>query len=215
MSLDRQHGRSGHFSKAPVRALGRWLYRLFAVIGLITIVVISTPIVSWWIQAYSGPIQRPRGDILILLSAAPDDNGGISYSSYWRARYAVLAWQTGDFKKIVIAGEGCPEILDFLAAYGVPRQAMIADQLSTSTRENALSAARIIQGIPGNKVLLTSDFHMYRAIRTFRKLGIEVAPMAAPDLSQISRYWYGRFPAFETMLDETCKIAYYRLHGWI
>ena len=60
-------GASGH-------GLGRWLSRLLTVIGLTTVLVISTPIVSWWVRAYSGPIEQPKGDVLILLSAAADDN---------------------------------------------------------------------------------------------------------------------------------------------
>ena len=80
----------------------RSLVRLLAVIGLLTVLVITTPIVSWWALVYSGPIEQPKGDVLILLSAAADDEGGISYSSYWRARQALLAWQTGGFKTIII-----------------------------------------------------------------------------------------------------------------
>jgi len=56
------------------------------------------------------PLEAPKGDVLILLSAAEDDRGGISFSSYWRARYALLAWQSGGFKKIVISGGGGPGI---------------------------------------------------------------------------------------------------------
>ncbi|MHB1937268.1 MAG: YdcF family protein [Acidobacteriaceae bacterium] len=197
------------------RRLARWLYHLLAAFGLITVLVISTPVVSWWARAYSGSIEQPRGDILILLSAAADDANGISYSSYWRARMAVLAWKTGSFKKIVISGGGGPGILNFLGAEGIPRDAMIAEWQSTSTRENAINTARLIRNMPGKRVLLTSDFHMYRAIRVFRKVGIAATPMAAPDVLHAAQHWTGRFSAFETMLLETEKIAYYRLRGWI
>ena len=197
------------------RQLGRLLTHLLAVIGFITVLVISTPIISWWARACSGPIERPGGDVLILLSAAADDRGGISYSSYWRARQALYAWQTGGFKKIVISGGGGPGILNFLAAYGVPREAMVAEWRSMSTRENGIETARLIQNMAGKKVLLTSDFHMYRALRVFRKLGIEVAPMPAPDVLQAAQHWNGRFPAFETMLVESGKILYYDIRGWM
>ena len=201
-------GASGH-------GLGRWLSRLLTVIGLTTVLVISTPIVSWWVRAYSGPIEQPKGDVLILLSAAADDNNGISYSSYWRARYALVAWQTGGFKKLVITGGGGPGIQNFLAANGVPREAMISEWQSISTRENGIAVARLTKDLPGKKVLLTSDYHMFRALRVFRKLGVDVTPMAVTDLLQITTHWYGRFPAFETMLEESVKIAYYKLRGWI
>lgn len=193
----------------------KWINRLLAVVGLITVLVICTPVVSWWAQAYAGPIRQPRGDILILLSAASDDNGGISYSSYWRARHALVAWQTGSFKKIVITGGGGPGIVDFLVAEGIPRQAMMAEWKSTSTRENAINTGRLIAHMPGKRVLLTSDFHMYRAIRVFRKLGIEAAPMAVPDVLHSTEHWNGRFQAFETMLGESAKIVYYAIRGWI
>lgn len=195
--------------------VGRWLSRTLAAVGLITVLVIVTPIISWWAQAYSGPIEQPKGDILILLSAAADDRGGISYSSYWRARGALFAWQTGGFKKIVISGGGGPGIFNYLLAEGVPREAMVAEWRSTSTRENAIETARLIQGMSGKKVLLTSDFHMYRALRVFRRRGIEVAPMAVPDVLHSTEHWDGRFSAFETMLIESAKIADYALHGWI
>ena len=194
---------------------GRVFNRLFAAIGLITVLVMATPIVTWWALAYSGPLERPKGDILILLAAAKDDRGGISFSSYWRARHALLAWQTGGFKKIVISGGEGPGILNFLIVEGVPREAMIAEWRSTSTRENAIETAKLIQDMPGRKVLLTSDFHMYRAVRVFRKLGIEVTPMPVPDVLRSTEHWNGRFPAFETMVVESAKIAYYSLRGWI
>jgi|ERR1022692_1119844 uncharacterized SAM-binding protein YcdF (DUF218 family) len=193
----------------------RSLVRLLAVIGLLTVLVITTPIVSWWALVYSGPIEQPKGDVLILLSAAADDEGGISYSSYWRARQAVLAWQTGGFKKIVVSGGGGPGIMKFLIAEGVPREAIVAEWRSTSTRENALETARLLQGMPGKRVLLTSDFHMFRAIRVFRKLGIDVTPMVAPDVLHATEHWNGRFQAFQTMVVESAKIADYGVRGWI
>jgi uncharacterized SAM-binding protein YcdF (DUF218 family) len=197
------------------RRLARWLYRLVAALGLITVLVISTPLVSWWARAYAGSIDQPRGDILILLSAATDDQSGISYSSYWRAHMAVLAWKNGGFQRIVVSGVRGPGIVDFLVAEGVPRDVIVVDAGSVSTRENGINTAHLIQGMPGKKVLLTSDFHMYRAIRVFRKLGMEVAPMAAPDVLHATQHWNGRFQAFETMLVESAKIGYYWLHGWI
>ncbi|MFY9852492.1 MAG: YdcF family protein [Terracidiphilus sp.] len=194
---------------------GVWLRRVLAAIGLITVLVITTPLVSWWARGYAGLIERPRGDVLILLSAAGDDMGGISYSSYWRAREAIFAWQTGGFKKIVISGGGGPGILNFLLSEGIPREAIVAEWRSTSTRENGIETDRLIRGMTGKKVLLTSDFHMYRAIRVFRKLGIEVAPMAVPDVLHSTEHWNGRFSAFEIMVIESVKIAYYAARGWI
>jgi uncharacterized SAM-binding protein YcdF (DUF218 family) len=202
-------------SRMALLMLGKLINRLLVTIGLITVLVTATPVDLWWAHAYSGPLQQPQGDVLIVLSAAADDNGLISYSSYWRARYALLAWRTGSFQKIVISGGGGPGILDFLVAEGIPRQDIIAEWRSQSTRDNGTETARLIEGMSGRKVLLTSDFHMYRAIRVFRKLGIEVIPMPIPDVMKSAQHWNGRLQAFETMVQESTKIVYYRIHGWI
>jgi uncharacterized SAM-binding protein YcdF (DUF218 family) len=200
-----------------LRKAARVLCRLFAALGFLVVFVSFTPVVTWWAEAYAGPIQQPKGDVLILLSAAADDanGGGISYSSYWRARQALYAWQTGGFKKIVICGTGDPGILDFLLAQGIPREAYVLERRSTSTRENAIETARLMQSLPGRKVLVTSDFHMLRALAVFRKLKIDVAPIAVPDVLHATEHWPGRFPAFETMVAESAKIAYYKLRGWM
>lgn len=184
-------------------------------VGLITMVIMLTPIDRWWAHAYSGPIDQPKGDVLILLSAANDDHGILSYSSYWRARYALLAWQSGGFKTVVVTGGGGPGIRDFLITNGVPSNVILAEWQSKSTHDNARNTIRLVQGMPGTKVLLTSDFHMFRAARTFRKLGLEVEPDPVPDVMKRSQDWYARFSGFEVLVTETAKIVYYRLHGWI
>lgn len=200
---------------SALRQASRWLYRLLAALGLLTVLVISTPLVSWWARAYAGPIERPQGDILILLSAANDDRGGLSYSSFWRARQAIYAWQTGGFKSIVVSGGAGPGIRDYLVAEGIPRQAILAEWNSTSTRESGLALVQLLRGMPGRKVLLTSDFHIYRALRVFRKLNLDLAPMPAPDALQLADHWNSRFSVFETLLTESCKIVYYSFRGWI
>jgi uncharacterized SAM-binding protein YcdF (DUF218 family) len=179
------------------------------------VVVVSTPLVLWWAHAYAGPIEQPKGDILILLSAASDDNGSISYSSYWRARQAVVAWRAGGFSKIVVSGGGGPGIADFLTAEGIPRDAIVAEWASTSTRENGIAVARLVESMPGKKVLLTSDFHMYRALRVFRKLHVTAMPMAVPDVLHSAGHWDARLQAFRVLVVESAKIVDYAARGWI
>jgi uncharacterized SAM-binding protein YcdF (DUF218 family) len=200
---------------AALRRIARVTERILALFGLLILLVVASPLVSWWAKLYAGPIDQPKGDVLILLSAASDEYGGISYSSYWRARQALVAWQTGGFKNIVISGGKGPGIYNFLLANGIPRSAMIAEWGSTGTRESGIAVARLLRNMPGKRVLLTSDYHMYRAIRVFRKVGVEAAPMAVPDVLHSTEGWPGRFGACWAMAVETAKIVYYGLRGWI
>ena len=64
-----QRDRRFRASKA-LRAAGRWFTHLFATIGLIVVLVTITPVVGWWAHAYSGSVDQPKGDVLIVLSAA-------------------------------------------------------------------------------------------------------------------------------------------------
>ena len=197
-----------------LQALPRLVLLTFTTIGLFTTLVLATPLDAWWAHAYAGSIEQPHGDILILLAAANDDDGYISYSSYWRARYALLAWSSGTFRTLVVSGGG-PALLHFLVAEGIPRDRILADECSTTTRENGIQTARLVSGLEGRKVLLTSDFHMFRARRVFRRLGVAVEPAPVPDVLKLSQHWYGRLAAFQTLAVESAKIFAYELHGWI
>ena len=203
-------------------ARATWLGRLYrsmarfcAIVGLVTILSISTPLVHWWALAGAGPAESPKGDVLIVLSAARDQNGGMSFSSYWRARGAVDAWRNGGFTKVVVCGSGVPAIAQYLVAEGIPPASIIAEGNSKSTRENAMNTAQLIRNIPGKRVLLTSDFHMFRALRTFRKAGVEAAPMPVDDAIRNSKEWGGRFSALQNLVVENFKIVYYAARGWI
>ena len=198
-----------------VETIGRWIRNVLAGIGLLVLVVMATPIDCWWAHAYAGEVMLPKGEVLIVLSAANDDHGLVSYSSYWRVRYALLAWRTGQFHRIVLSGGGSRGMHDFLTGEGVPEAEIFLEPNSTSTRENAINTAKLVKDIPGRKVLLTSDFHMYRAKLAFAKVGVQVLPAPAPDVMKAGEHWNGRIAGFETLVVETAKIAGYRIHGWI
>ena len=143
-------------------------------------------------------------------------------SSYWRSVYALRAWRQGTFRRIVISGGPAPAdrsiaapMRDFLEAHGVPREAIQIETQSTSTHENALRVAELLAHVPGSKVLLTSDYHMFRAFRAFKKAGLEVLPRPFPDAGKRAVGWAGRWPAFVDLIVEMMKIGYYRVRGWI
>lgn len=191
-----------------------------AAIGLLCVLVTLTPLVSWWATALAGPWDDPTGDVLIVLSGSSLNGGVIGESSYWRGTYAALAWLAGGFRRVVISGgpEGHPiaaGIGDFLVAQGVPREAIGLETRSRSTREHALYLSQLLAGSSGSKVLLTSDYHMFRARRAFGKVGLDVRPRPYPDVRKRAARWTGRWPAFLDLVGETAKIGYYWAHGWI
>jgi len=77
-----------------------------------------------------------------------------------------------------------------LIAEGVPPEVVVVEESAQSTRDSALNVRRLLSGEAGSKVLMTSDYHMFRAVRTFRKAGLEVSPRPIPDA--LKRY--GTYP---------------------
>lgn len=182
--------------------------------GVLVIVVTFTPLVPWWAHKLSGGFHDPRGNVLIVLGAASSDDGILSYSSYLRSAYAVRAWREKWPATIVISGDAVA-IRDFLVAHGVRPDTIRVEEAAKSTRESALFTRSLIQNLPGTKVLLTSDYHIYRAERAFRKVGVQVAPRPFPEAVKRSTSRLGRWPVFLQLCDEMVKIAYYRVRGWM
>ncbi len=201
--------------------LGRILLRSLAALGLLLVLVTFAPsLLRFWAERLSVPYRDPRGDILIVLGADELDTGVIGVTSYWRSTYAVMAWRSGSFQRVLICGgpPGSPvsaPMKDFLVSQGVPASAVQLDTISTSTRTNALEAAHLLRDTPGVKVLLTSDYHSYRASRAFRKTGLEVQPCYFPDVGKRVNFWPDRWRVFCDLCLETTKVAWYWIHGWI
>jgi len=210
--------------KAPpnrVAVLFRWLRNALVLFGLLILTITFTPIVPWWAHKLAGRFDNKRGDSLIVLASADSGDGILSYSSYLRCEYTVRAWREGWAQAILITG-GPPtaepvsrSMAEFIEAHGVPASIVRLETSSTSTRENVLFSRPFMDQLPGTKVLLTSDYHMYRAQRAFEKAGIAVVPRPFPDIYKRASSFSERWPAFFELCEESVKIGYYRLRGWI
>ena len=204
-----------------MRTAAKLLQYLLTTIGALYGIVTFTPIDRWWTNLLTGPILDPKGDVLIVLGAEafPDM---IGYESYLRAVYAVRFWREGAFRRIFISGgpgpNGTPVSLpmrDFMVAEGVPASAIAVETASMNTHENALYVKQALQSTSGRLVLLTSDFHTFRAWRAFRKAGLNVESCSFPDVyKQVGSVW-NRWSVFINLCRETAAIGYYRARGWI
>ncbi len=189
---------------------------------LLLILISITPFDSWYARMLAGNWTDGDGDILILLAAEVNPDGIIGPASYWRSVYAVRAWRSGHFNKIVVSGgimgsrsSLASALAEFLAGNGVPREAIILEERSASTHENAVFTAQLIGNMPGKKVLLTSDQHMFRAHRAFQRAGLETVPRPIPDVAKRANAILERGPLFVGLVIETLKICYYEARGWI
>jgi len=189
-----------------LRRLARGVTACLAATGLLLLVVTFTPLVAWYARALSDR----------WLDGGTLDSTTLDSGSYWRAISTRLAWERGGFREIVVSGAAvAPLMQDFLVTHGVPAAAIRVEGASGSTRENALNVARLLAGVPGRKVLVTSDYHMFRARRAFEKAGLHVIPDPFPDALKGYNHPQNRWGIFLNLCVETVKIAYYRERGWI
>ncbi|MCC7175606.1 MAG: YdcF family protein [Bryobacterales bacterium] len=197
---------------------GVWL---LAALGALFVAAAATPVCYWWATALSEKWNEPPGDVLIVLGGSTLDNGSVGGSSYWRGIYAALLYGQARYSRIVVSGgpEGDSSaalaVSRLMVCQGVPAGVIHLEDRSDTTRENALHTARLLRNVPGKKLLLTSDYHMYRAIRCFRKAGLEADSLPVPDVRKRVNIWRARWPAFLDLAEETVKILYYYARGWI
>lgn len=203
-----------------MRLLSRAVTYALAALGLLYLTVTLTPVDIWWARWLAGPWNDPTGEVLIVLGGSRLDNVLIGESSYWRSVYTVRTFHEGKFQRVIFSGgAGTPSVAammrDFTSCYGLPGSLLRVEERSESTRENALFTARDLAGVPGRKVLLTSDYHMRRAHAAFAKAGLDVLPHPFPDAIKRAQGWPGRWPVFLELITETVKLVYYTWKGWI
>jgi uncharacterized SAM-binding protein YcdF (DUF218 family) len=101
---------------------------------------------------------------------------------------AIYLYKTGKVKKLLISGGSgsllhredteADKVYEFLIKTGIPKKDLMMEAKSRNTRENAVESARLINaGYPDAQCLLiTSAFHMKRAMGCFQRVHLEVTP---------------------------------------
>lgn len=190
--------------------------------GALLLAVTFTPLVPWLAYPLGAKWTDVNKGVLIILSGStvtysgPPPNLEIGFSTYWRVIHAIYVWRNGHFNNILLSGYGTAEtVKPLLIANGIPESAILVENHATSTRENAIFSKPILAGLPGPYVLLTSDYHMFRASHCFAHEEIAVETMPAPDLFKRCNQRLQRWDAFWELVTEYTAIAYYRARGWI
>ncbi len=153
-----------------------------------------------------------------------------------RGIQALNLYKSGKIKKIIISGGETSLITGqlhssendgirhLLVSAGVPESDIIQEGRSKNTRENATFSAQILRKQFGLKqcIIITSAFHMRRAIGCFEKAGLDVIPFPAHYLQTKSEPWFDQlFPSekslamFTLVWHEMIGYVVYRAVGYI
>lgn len=142
-----------------------------------------------------------RADVIIVLGAAITDRGEPGPALTRRAAHAAAVWKAGHGGTIICTGgigpkarvrrseaDGCREILQ---RAGVPATAIVLEDQSRNTAENARNARVIMARHGWSRATLVSDsYHVFRARLLCRRAGIEVELSPVPAAEVRSPLFY-------------------------
>jgi uncharacterized SAM-binding protein YcdF (DUF218 family) len=179
--------------------------RLLAVtVPYLLLVLLSTPTLIYFMRGllewqYPQLEGRPEDieAIVVLASALWADEeaqGGFTLDDNSRARCqrAAELYRAGKPCPMVVSGgQAAPHepasahlMRDFLIEHGVPATDIIVEDQSVNTYENAVECSRVLdeRGL-GKVALVTTGSHLVRAVRCFRKQGVETVGCGSGYLS--------------------------------
>lgn len=191
---------------------------------IVLAILYASPLVPRVARWLTGDWEAAKGDVLIVLGGSQLDDGTLGLESYWRSVYGYWAFRDGGFRRVVVSGGVNPAsggrsvarvMADFMTALGVPREAIVLEEKSLSTRENALMTVPLVKDLPGTKVLLTSDIHMRRARAAFARAGLKTVPAPIPDIRKRWNNWVDRWGCIFDVGAALVKYGYYAMRGWV
>jgi len=173
---------------------------LWLVLGLL--LVLTNPWLSnKAMHAYEYPICNidtlKEADLAVVLTGVTQridvgDNRVFFSKGADRVTHAVELYKRQKIKKILISGgsgslnssktekKECEQMALAMMQMGVDKTDLILEDKSRNTYENALFSKPLVDSISPNQtcVLITSAFHLPRAIKCFEKNGLKVRPLA-------------------------------------
>jgi len=152
--------------------------------------------------------SEPKGDAIVILGGGAYSTGILKEDSTKRLLTGfILHKQTGLL--LILSGgasmSALPEaeiMKSMLESLGVEKGSLYAGVKSRDTEENAKEVKSICQKLKCKRVILvTSAYHMKRAVMSFEKVGLEVVPYPT-DFKRDLRYnLYSFLPKMSVMAD--------------
>ncbi len=168
------------------------------------------------------PIQQ--ADAVVVLAGGMGESGKAGSGYQERVKQAVDLYKSGKAPKILFCSGYTfvfreAEVMKELAmANGVPESAIELEMQGINTAKSITDAARQLRRESVKRVLLVSSpYHMRRAVLTWRKLCPDIAVISAPVPKShfYDHVWGARLEQIEGIVHEYCSLLYYWMKGWL
>ncbi len=156
---------------------------LAVVISLVTVYIL---ILQTFMYRYSHMELPSHADYLIVLGARVKGEAPSLSLRYRIDRAAQYLEDNPQTLAIVSGGKGNGENMSEaevmkleLIEYGIPEHRILMEDKSTSTEENIAFSKAFIPAKAKKGLIVTNDYHVYRAVSVARKSGLSVQGLAA------------------------------------
>jgi uncharacterized SAM-binding protein YcdF (DUF218 family) len=208
----------------------RRIGRVLLGVALVALWIAATPIFADWLnlrlESQFPPVSiemLPQSDAVVLLGGASENRVEQALRIYRASKAPLIVISGGSLPWMAIDVPEAQRIANRLVELGAPRSALVLETGSRTTRENAINTAAIFKEHGWrNGVLVTSSYHMPRALAAFQKVGLDVVPAAigteawpvqidsvldlVPDADDLAWTTYA--------IKEMIGLCIYRLRGW-
>ena len=162
----------------------------------------------------------PKADAAVVLGGGMAKVDGMAYPDMNEAAdrvwHAARVWKAGKARLVVVSGSNdLASTVPLLLDLGVPREAIAVDDKSRNTYENSRFTERLLRGSEASAgttgaapsvLLVTSAWHMSRAMGNFAKTSLRVVP--APCDFFASGAWAGGLHWWEWVAPSVDAVKY-------
>lgn len=204
-------------------ASGRSL-RTAAIAAVVYLGLFETPML-WTIAAPLTVVETPRkADVIIVFAGGAGESGNAGGGYQERVRQAVELYVAGYAPRLIFSTGFVysfreAEVMRGLAIdLGVPDDAILLETRASSTYENVVFSRDIARRYASRTALLVSSpYHMRRALLTWRRQAPDIEVVAAPVTgSQFYSHGVGaNVQQIRGIVWEYAAIVFYRSKGWL
>lgn len=185
-----------HRIAPTLRRLRPYILRFFAITFVVWLLVCFG--IALYVHQY-GTVDRARpSDVIIVLGTGLFRDGSPGPSLWVRSRHAAHLWQQGYAPTIICSGGQAPTrprseaaaCREILLRYGVPDEAIVLEDKSYSTEENAIQSQALMQANGWQTALVvTQGYHIFRATQLFEQYKIDAAFSPVPQEQDRPRHF--------------------------
>jgi uncharacterized SAM-binding protein YcdF (DUF218 family) len=180
----------------------RWVRLLIAALAVVFVLVTALAV---YVYNYGQADHSARADVIVILGGGTEEDGSASPATTRRVIHAAALYQRGLAPWVLCTGgytgnhpqseaRACANLAQ---QAGVPATAILMEENSGSTEENAIETRKVMDTRNLKTALVVSDnFHLYRAEMLFHVYGMTVFMSPAQLTSGPLEWWWAVFDSY-------------------